>query len=241
VNLTRPAARRAASAALALGLLAAAPAAADVPLPPAPAGTRRIEVPLPPPPTGSTLAERPGWLAVAGGPWSAFDLGRGAAVTVDYGVRAARPVLRAGELEWHLVVLAARPAETTDLYRTPAPAFPGFPVTPVLAGTVQREAILVEVVPTARVRLPLAPGLALFADGGLGLSEAIEETVEDETFVGKTTSTRAVTAVVLRLGAGISYDATDRLRVVFHPIAFSAELGSRWSAFSPTLGLAFRL
>jgi hypothetical protein len=47
--------------------------------------------------------------------------------------------------------------------------------------------------------------------------------------------------LLLRLGAGVAWDATERLRLVFHPLAVSAELGSDWSAFTPSLGVAFRL
>jgi opacity protein-like surface antigen len=230
----------------ALALLAAAapasaqPPAGDVPLPPPPAGTRRvpIDVPLAPPPEAS-LRSRPTWIGVAAGPYAAFESGRGSAVTVDYGFAAPPPAWLRAELEWHLVVLASRPAEDSTLTDTVVTPF-GTPITTVV-GSAEEHALVIEAVPTARVRVPLAPGFAAFADGGLGLVQTAEKKTEDQAFVGKTVRTRYVTGVVLRLGAGLSYDATDRVRVVFEPLAISAEMGAGWSGFTPTLGLAFRL
>jgi hypothetical protein len=108
-------------------------------------------------------------------------------------------------------------------------------------GIAEERAWVIEAVPSARLRLPLAPGFALFAEGGVGLCQTYERRVEDQVFVGRTVKTKLVTGGVLRLGAGMSYDLGDSVRVVFHPLALSIELGPAWSGFAPTLGLAFRL
>lgn len=220
--------RRAALGAIVLLSLVAAPArAADVPLPPPPPGLRLR-------PSGAA------WLAVSMGPFAALDHGSAAALAIDYGFAAAWQPLPSADLEWHLVVTGAAPGYDSAL-EVSAPAFPGGPVVRSVVGTSQRSAVLVAATPTARLRLALAPGLAVFADGGAGLGFAWDETVEDQAFVGRTTTTRAVASVVLRLGGGMTWDASDRLRVVFTPIALSAQLGSSWTAFTPSLGLAFRL
>jgi hypothetical protein len=209
------------------------------PLWPAPAPA--AEVPLPPPPPGTRLLpSRAAWLAVSAGPFAATDQGSSAALTVDYGFASALQPVAGADLEWHLLVVGAAPGYDAALTAT-APAFPGGPAVTTVVGTTERNAWVVQVAPTARLRRALAPGLAVFADGGLGLGLAWDETVDDQAFVGRTTTRRATVGLLLRLGAGVAWDATERLRLVFHPVAVSVELGSDWSAFTPSFGLAFRL
>ncbi len=199
------------------------------------------EVPLPPPPPGTRLLpSRAAWLAVSTGPFAAMDQGSSAALTLDYGFASSRQPVQGADLEWHLVVVGAAPGYDAALVIA-TPAFPGGPAVPTVVGASKRSAWVVQAVPTARLRRVLAPGFAIFADGGLGLGLAWDETVDDEAFVGRTTTSRATVGLVARLAAGVAWDATERLRVVFHPFAISAELGSDWSAFTPSLGLAFRL
>jgi hypothetical protein len=206
-----------------------------------PATSPAADVPLPPPPPGlRLLPSRAAWLAVSGGPFAALKQGSATALTLDYGFASSRQPWSGTDLEWHLVAVGAAPGHDGALVVT-APAFPGGPSVSTVVGTSRRSAWVAQLAPTARLRRVLAPGFAVFADGGLGLGLAWDETVEDQAFVGRTTTTRATLAVVARLGAGVTWDATERLRLVLHPIALSAELGSDWSAFTPSLGLAFRL
>jgi hypothetical protein len=244
----RACAARLAGAALVLAAFAAAPQAADaapedaVPLPPPPRGMHRLPSTAPPapPPASTNLSSRPGWLSISAGPYEAFERATSVALVLDYGFAAASPRLPRGELEWHLVVLGKRPADDSALTGlvTPSPFAP-----PVAApvGTAEDRAWVLEVVPTARFRLPLANGFALFAEGGAGLCQTYEQRVEDRAFAGRTEKTKLVTGGVLRLGVGMSYDLAESVRVVFHPAALSIEIGASWSGFTPTLGLAFRL
>lgn len=206
-----------------------------------PAQAPAAEVPLPPPPPGTRLLpSRAGWLAVSAGPFAATDHGSSTAITLDYGFASSLQPVPGADLEWHLLLVGAAPGYDAPLVAT-APAFPGGPALTTVVGTSERSAWVVQVAPTARLRRALAPGLAIFADGGLGVGLAWDETVDDQAFVGRTTTRRATMGLLLRLGAGVAWDATERLRIVFHPVAVSAELGSDWSAFTPSLGLAFRL
>jgi hypothetical protein len=220
----------------------ALPPAGGVPLPPPPSGTRRVrsDVPLQPPPPSASLPSREGWLAIAAGPYEAFERGSSAAIVLDYGFAAASPRFPRVELEWHLVVIGTRPADDSTINGTVLTS-PYTPPAAAAVGIAEERAWVIEAVPSARLRLPLAPGFALFAEGGVGLCQTYERRVEDQVFVGRTVKTKLVTGGVLRLGAGMSYDLGDSVRVVFHPLALSIELGPAWSGFAPTLGLAFRL
>ena len=63
----------------------------------------------------------------------------------------------------------------------------------------------------------------------------------DELFVGHTETTKNVTGLVLRLGAGMSFTLSERARLLFLPVALSLQVGTGFSAYVPTLGLAYRL
>jgi len=241
--------RALAAAALAAALAAAPPAEAQrgdlaprtAPLVAArPAIAAATAVPLPPPPAGAAPKPgRVGWLAVSAGPWAGFDLGQSAALHVDYGFLRTPPGWRRAQLEVRLSVMVARPSEDTDLTRVITPAF-GSPVS-VYAGVEETRVWAVEVVPMARVRLPFGEKFALYADGGVGLAQTIEKYDRQEMYAGHTERTENVTGLVLRLGAGMSFALSPRTRLLFEPVAVSLQLGPDFSAYVPTLGLAYRL
>lgn len=196
-------------------------------------------VPLPPPPPGTTLRRREGaTYGVAVGPWAAFDLGQAIALHLDYGLLRTPPGWARAQLEWRLAVMVARPAEETDLTRTVTPPF-GPPIT-ISAGAEELRVWLVEVVPMARIRLPLGASFALHADAGLGLAQTLEKRDRQEMFAGHVEETRNVTAPLLRLGVGMSLDLSSSLRLLFDPVVLSLHLGSDFSGFAPTIGLAWR-
>jgi hypothetical protein len=218
--------------------------AAQAPTPTAP--SRKIDVPLPPPPVPSAgarsqaAAPRTAWLAVTAGPFVAFDRGDGFAVSIDYGRTATPARWRRAVLELHFPITLSRPSSEEELTRSFT--FLGETITDTF-GSRERTATLVEVVPTARVRLPLGTErkLAVFADGGLGLAFGVIDEVEDERFRGHTETLDAAMALALRIGAGFSYDATPRLRVLFQPVALTLHAGTDWSSYTALAGLSYRL
>jgi hypothetical protein len=54
-------------------------------------------------------------------------------------------------------------------------------------------------------------------------------------------TTKNVTGLVLRVGAGMSFALSERTRLLFLPVALSLQVGTGFSAYVPTLGLAYRL
>lgn len=226
--------------AVALGLAAALAAA-----PPALAQPAPTAVPLPPPPPGTTLVAPEaapnggGWFGVAAGPYAAFERGRSFALVLDYGIPGA-PLGRF-DVEWHLAVVAASPSEESGLSRLqPSPGF-GVPAMSVPSGIEEASALVLEVVPMARLRYAFVPGFALVVDGGVGVCQTFERYERDEMFVGRSEESKNVTGVVLRAGLGVAVDFTPRLRLLFEPVALSAQLGADYSGFTPLLGLAYRL
>jgi len=222
-------------------LLAAGPGLAqqnlDVPLPPPPAGTGRLAAaPAAPPRAGRA----PGWIALAAGPYAAFERGQSLGLVLDYGFDATPPRWTRWQLEWHLAVGLSRPSEDTALTREEA-GLPGEPALSVPAGIEDASAYVATIVPTARLRRELAPGFAVVLDGGAGLSQTVERYERDEMFVGRSEQTKNVTGLALRLGAGISVDLGARVRLLFVPLAVDFLVGADWSGFSPSMGLAFRL
>jgi hypothetical protein len=206
----------------------------DVPLPPAPVAAAPVEA------APVAAAPRTAWLGVSAGPFAAFDRGSGFAVAIDYGRTATPARWRRAELELHLPVTLSRPSSTEDLTRTFT--FFGETISDTF-GRRETTATLVEVVPTARLRLPLGPArtFALFADGGLGLAFGLLDEVEDERFRGRTETQDAAMALALRIGAGLSYDATPRLRFLFQPVALTLHAGTAWSSYTALAGLSYRL
>ena len=208
-----------------------APQPSAVPLPPAP------EVPLAPPP--AVEQPRGTWLGASAGFWSGFDLGQSVALQIEYGVERTPPSWTRLGLEYRLSVMVARPTDETELTRVMGVAYPFQPVS-VVSGAEKTEAWVVEVAPAARVRLPFQK-LAVFVDVGVGIAQTVERYERDEMFEGSTTKTENVTGLVARLGGGVSYDLSPRTRLVAVPVALSFQLGPSYSAYTPSLGLSYRL
>jgi hypothetical protein len=265
--LARGALRRAAIAALALALAApaeaaprrepavATPARATAPAtPPAAAPARTpaaaplratppaaAPLPLPPQPAAAVAPEaRVGWLTLAVGAWAGFDLGQSLGAQVDYGIERTPPSWTRLGLEYHLSVMGSRPTDETDLTRTIVQPYYPYQATSVPAGVESTEAWVVEVALSARARLPFEK-FALFADGGVGVAQTVERVERDEMFEGTTVSTENVTGLVLKLGAGMSFDLGARTRLLLVPVALSVQLGPSYSAYTPYLGLSYRL
>lgn len=242
MSITRLALVLAAAIAVAAAPRARAQSKNDVPLPPPPAGMGRVAASSPP-----AAGRAPGWLGLSAGPFAAFERGQSLGLVLDYGFEATPPGWTRWQLEWHLAFVVSRPTEDTPLFRLEStsgiPGFPGTGTSAVIvpAGVEQSTVLLAAIVPTARLRLPVAPGFALVLDGGLGVVQSVEQYERDEMFVGRTERTKNVTGLALRLGAGVTVDFSQRLRLVFEPIAFSILMGPEHSGFTPTLGLAYRL
>jgi hypothetical protein len=252
LNATRRIAGRAGALAAALALLGApavsdaqtrakrstAAPAATTPRPAA-APPKAFEVPLPPPPAAAPPA-RLAWMGVSAGPFVGLDRGSGFTVAIDYGRTATPSSWRRAELELHLPVTISRPTNEEDL--TVSFTFLGETFTDTF-GSLEETATLVEVVPTARLRVPIGPArkVALFADGGVGLAFGVLNEVDDQRFSGRTETTDAAMALALRLGAGLSYDATPRLRLLFQPVALTFHAGTDWSSYTALAGLSYRL
>jgi hypothetical protein len=239
----RPSARRTAR----ISLLGAALLATVAPLPAAaqqrdpaarPASPRpaRVDVPLPPPPEGTRLERRGATLALAAGPWAGFGTGSSFALHVDYGFPRTPAGWGRLELEYRLAVMVSHPSKDTTITRTVLP-----PTGQLDVGVEKATVWLAEAVPTARVRLPISPTFALFADAGLGLAQTFERYESEATWVGHTLRTRNVTGLVVRAGGGASLDLGERWRVLFLPIALSLQLGPKYGGYAPSLGVAYRM
>jgi hypothetical protein len=232
--------RRAAFAALArrlaLALALAAPAAparaADVPLPPPPAGTARL---------GAAPAADGTWVGLSVGPFAAFDRGQSFGAQLDYGFDRTPPSWQKLRLEWHLVLAAARPTADTLLTRTEVVGVYPPMYQQVPAGSEHATALVAEIVPTARVVYPVVPGFSFIADGGVGVVQTVEKYERDETFVGASKTTKNVTGLSIHAGLGVAVDLGARTRLVFQPVALAFLAGTDYSAFTPNIGLAFRL
>ncbi|HEX9050927.1 MAG TPA: hypothetical protein VF841_10380, partial [Anaeromyxobacter sp.] len=205
-------------------LAAPAPAPSSVPLPVAPAAPLE---------TG-----RVGWLGISGGAWIGLGSGQGGAGQLDYGyVRTPQGWTRL-QLEVRLAATVARATDSKDLTTT-MPTYGGLVQVP--AGVEKTSAWIVEVVPGARLLFPVSPKFSLVGDAGLGLVQTVEKDERDELFSGHTDTTKNVTSLVLRLGAGMSFALSERTRLLFLPVALSLQVGTGFSAFVPSLGLAYRL
>jgi hypothetical protein len=243
--------------ALAAALGAAAPAAAapksapPAPArPPAPAAApdapaRAAPAPAPAapreaPPRAASLGGRAARFGASVGAVSAFDGAAGMGFHLDYGIPRTPAGWRKLDLEWHLVASFALPSGETPL--TASVATPsGLGQVQVHAGSEDVSAMVFEVVPTARVLWAVTRGVAFFADAGVGLCQTVESYERAELFRGRSEWREYVTGVVLHAGVGLAADVTPRWRLVFQPVAFDLQLGPKFSAFTPTLGVAYRL
>ncbi len=227
--------RLALSAALLAALGGARPASAQsraaVPLPPPPAGTTALPAePLasPAPSHGAS------WLGVSAGAFAGFDRGESPAVELDYGFLRTPPSWTRFQLEWHLAIGVARPKDEVALTRVKG-------TTALPSGYDRVTAIVAQIVPYARVRYQVVPGFAFVLDGGAGVAQSIEKLERAETFVGASKETKNVTGLAIRAGVGVSVDLSERTRLVFEPLAAALLLGPDYSAFTPSIGLAYRL
>jgi hypothetical protein len=208
-------------AALALLLAALSPAAAgaaDVPLPPPPPGTMPLAA------GGAAraykLAVLAGFLAQGetGSPSLQVDLGR--VVTPSGWTRA--------ELEWHVPLRVARP-HWKGVLTDPSP------------GTTEDTVWIGEALASGRLLLPVAPGLKLFVEAGVGLALTLEEHVADQTYVGAATDRQLVLAPSAQGAVGLTWALGERLDLVFQPAAFGRRLKADASTFSALWGLSYRL
>jgi hypothetical protein len=197
------------------------------------------QVPLPPPPTGATADGRR-WLGASIGALSAFDVGQSLAFRLDYGMLRTPPTWRRFDLEWHLVVGLSAPSGKTDLTATVVPPG-GSGAVQVSSGKEELSAFLLEVVPTARVLYTVTRGVSFFGDGGLGLCQSFEKYDRTEMYAGHSTHKEYATGLVLQAGLGLAADLTPRWRLLLVPVAFSLQLGPKFSGFTPSLGVAYRL
>jgi len=220
-------------------------AAAKQPAATAPASTLAARPPVAPvapvaPRRAAPLGADAAFFGGGIGALSAFKTGQAISLSLDYAIARTPPGWRKLDLEWHLVASFAHPTGETGLTGTVVPPFGVTPVQ-VDAGSEKVKALLFEVVPTARVLWSAKPGVAFFADAGLGLCQTFESYDRSEMFFGRTQHSEYVTGVVARLGLGLSADVTPRWRVVLEPVAFDLQLGPNFSAYTPTLGVAYRL
>jgi hypothetical protein len=217
----------------------AAPAAAASPkatVAPAPAPPTRA----PAAPVASAMPARFGWFGGSIGALNAFGTGKSILAQIDYGVLRTPPGWDRFDLEWHVVGTFAAPSgdKSLDGYAVP-PVGPG-PI-PVNAGQEKVKALLFEVVPTARVLWTATRGVAFFGDAGLGLVQTFESYDRSELYMGHSTHNEYATGFVLHLGMGMAADVAPRWRVVLAPLAFDLMVGPKFSSWTPSLGVAYRL
>jgi len=192
------------------------------------------------PPRPASLRADTAFFGAGIGAVSAFKTGKAISLSLDYAIVRTPAGWRKLDLEWHLVASFSRPTGDTELSGTVTPPYSGTPVA-VSSGSEELKATLFEVVPTARVLWTATPGVAFFAEGGLGLCQTLERYDRSEMFYGRSQRSEYATGFVARLGLGLAADVTPRWRVVLEPVAFDLQLGPKFSAFTPTLGVAYRL
>ncbi len=209
-----------------------------------PAAAHAVDVPLPPPPSGTSLqpgasSGRTYKLAVMGG----FLSQEVASPTLqlDVGLVATPASWKRFELEWHLPIRVGRPKWDGMLTRTIV--YPSVPpvVTEEPVGTTQDTVWLFEAIPTARLILPAAPGFSIHVEAGLGLSQTVEDHIEDQIYVGRTETRTLVFAIGFRAAIGLSYAVSDRLELLMQPFVLGSRLGAGDSNFSALWGLSYRL
>ncbi len=217
---------------------AAATTPARAPAAVAPTPSRPAGAAVPAPPARGFFASRgPSSMGLGVG---AFSSGKasGLAAHVDYGFVRTPPSWRRLSLEWRLRAMFARPTEETDLSRTVV--VNATPVT-IASGVEKTSVYVFEVGPMARVRLTIGPKLSLFADAGAGIAQTLEKYDSEEMYMGRTVEKKNVTALYVGGAVGVALDLTERLQAMLLPVAFSAHLGTDYSAFLPTLAVAYRL
>lgn len=213
-----------------------------------PISARAVDVPLPPPPPGVALQP------AAPAPLSGYSIGlsagllaqgdvASACLQLDVGRKADLPRLKRIQIEWHLPIRAARPQWDGTLSRTITTPLPGLPpiITSETVGTTKDTNWIFEAIPSARAILPVAPGFALHVDAGVGLAVTAETHVEDEIYVGHTTTRKLVIAPSVNVALGLTYQLGDRLDVVFQPLVFGRRAKADAATYSALWGLSYRL
>ena len=211
---------------------APAPAAQKAAVAPAPT-TRTPATPVAP-----AAPARFGWF---GGSFGALNASTGKSVLaqIDYGVVRTPPGWDRFDLEWHVVGTFAAPSGDKSLDGFAVP--PVGPPVSVNAGQEKVKALLFEVVPTARLLWTPTRGVAFFGDGGVGLVQSFESYDRSELYMGHSTHNEYATGFVVHLGMGMAADVAPRWRVVLAPLAFDLMVGPKFSSWTPTLGVAYRL
>jgi hypothetical protein len=222
---------------LALLLSALAPAAALS------ADSRYADVPLPPPPPGTVLRSgtSPTYrIAVLAG-FLSEGSDSSPSLQVDLAREATPAAWTRARLEWHLPIRGGRLQWHGVLTQTVA--LPTYPPSsyqkPV--GTTDDAIWLFEAVPSARLVVPVAPGFALHAEAGIGLSLTSETHAEEQVFVGHTSTRKLVLAPAIRFAVGLTYRIGDRLDVVMQPLALARRSSGDGATFSALWGLSYRL
>lgn len=222
---------------LALLLSALAPAAAR------PTETRYADVPLPPPPPGTVLQSSTSpthRIAVLAG-----FLSEGSAsspsLQVDFAREATPAAWTRARLEWHLPIRGGRLQWRGVLTQTVV-----LPTSPPSSsqqavGTTDDAIWLFEAIPSGRLVVPVAPGFAVHAEAGVGLSLTSENHVEEQDFVGRTATRKLVLAPAIRFAVGLTYRIGDRLDVVMQPLALARRSSGDGATFSALWGLSYRL
>jgi hypothetical protein len=208
-----------------------------------PADSRYADVPLPPPPPGTVLqSSTPAAYRFA---LLAGFLSEGSAsspsLQVDFAREATPAAWTRARFEWHLPIRGGHLRWQGVLTRTVVlPTYP--PSTfqePV--GTTDDAIWLFEAIPTGRLVVPVAPGFAVHAEAGVGLSLTSERHAEDQPFVGRTSTRKLVLAPAIRFALGLTYRLGDRLDVVMQPVALARRSSADRATFTALWGLSYRL
>jgi hypothetical protein len=145
------------------------------------------------------------------------------------------------EFEWHLPIRGGRRQWDGVLTRTVV--LPTYPPTsyqePV--GTTDDTVWLFEALPSGRIAIRIAPGFALHAEAGVGLSMTYENHAQDQIFIGNTRERKLVLAPAARFALGLTYKIGDRLDLVLEPVELVRRTSADGATFSALWGLSYRL
>jgi hypothetical protein len=193
-----------------------------------------------PPPLQAAGTDGPGAtsITVAAGPLALFGGESALALQIDYGYVHSQSGKFA--IEWHFPLAVSLPKTTEDITRR-RQASPLAPPVDVVTGTKKDDLAIAQLVPSGRLVYAVGPGIALHVDGGIGIAEVVEKIDEEEQSIGHTETTKYTTAPVVRLGAGIVWEASRNFRFSLEPAVLSWQLGYDRSSFSAFFGIAYRL
>lgn len=195
-----------------------------------PAAAGAADLPPSSPPPGTTSPSRPGRdykLALLAGFLAQGEVGS-PSLQIDVGRVSTPSRWTRVELEWHVPVRVARPHWTGEL-------------TVPSSGTTEDTVWIGEALANGRLLFPVAPGFKLFVEAGVGLALRVEEHVEDQTYVGRSTDRQLVLAPSAQAAVGLTWALGERLDLVFQPAAFGVRAKADTSTFSALWGLSYRL